>query len=346
MRTVRLGKTGLMVSKIGMGGIPLQRPNEDDAVTLVNRALDLGINWIDTAVGYGNSEKRIGKALAASNRRKKVILTTKTWGKDKSTAQEHLALSMERLQTDYIDIWQLHNISSAETYAQVTGTGGALEAAQDALQTGKIRHIGLSSHNLDIAIEAVKSGIFSVIQFPFNYITREPADELIPLAEAHDVGFIGMKPFAGGMLRNAILSIKYVLQFDWVAPDPGIEKVKELEEIVAIVESENWELTPREQQEIDTRRAELGTQFCRQCGYCQPCPEDISISMVMITQAMWKLWPRETFFEWMGGVMDKARNCVQCGECEEKCPYQLPIREMMTKNIAFYEHVAAGHTTE
>jgi predicted aldo/keto reductase-like oxidoreductase len=128
-----------------------------------------------------------------------------------------------------------------------------------------------------------------------------------------------------------------VLQFDSVVPDPGIQKVEEIEEIVTIVESGDWALTPQEREQIEARRAELGTQFCRQCGYCQPCPEEIPISMVMITQGMWKLWPRETFFEWMGRVIDAARNCVQCGECETKCPYQLPIREMITENVAFYE---------
>jgi predicted aldo/keto reductase-like oxidoreductase len=268
-----------------------------------------------------------------------VFIATKSGQPGKAEAATELERSLKRLGTDVIDIWQLHGVSSAETYARVTGPGGSLEAAQEALQAGKIRHIGLSSHNLDVAMEAVKSGLFGTIQFPFNYVTREPADELIPLAKAHDVGFVGMKPFAGGMLGKADLAIKYVLQFDSVVPDPGIEKVEEIEEIVAIVESGGWELTLQELQEIEARRAELGTQFCCQCGYCQPCPEGVQIPMVMITQGMWKLWPRETFLGWMGEVVDGARNCVQCGECEEKCPYQLPIREMITENVAFYERV-------
>jgi predicted aldo/keto reductase-like oxidoreductase len=333
--TTRLGKTGLEVSRAGMGGIPIQRPTEDEAVKVIHRALDLGINFIDTAAGYGVSEERIGKALVG--RRDQVVIATKSGQRGKAEAAAELERSLERLRTDVIDIWQLHNISSAEAYAQVTSPGGSLEAAQEALQAGKIRHVGLSSHNLDVAIEAVRSGLFETIQFPFNYVTCEPADMLIPLAKAHDVGFIGMKPFAGGLLDNAILSIKYVLQFDSVVPDPGVERVEEIEEIVAIVESGDWQLMPQELQQIEARRAELGTQFCRQCGYCQPCPQEIPISMVMITQGMWKLWPRETFFDWMGRVIDGARNCVQCGECEEKCPYQLPIREMIVENVEFYE---------
>jgi predicted aldo/keto reductase-like oxidoreductase len=163
---------------------------------------------------------------------------------------------------------------------------------------------------------------------------------LIPLAKEHDVGFIGMKPFAGGLLGDANLSIKYVLQFDSVVPDPGIQTVEEIEEIVTIVESGDWALTSQEQQEIEARRAELGTQFCRQCGYCQPCPQEIPISMVMITQGMWKLWPQDIFLDWMGRVTDQARNCEQCGECETRCPYHLPIREMITENVAFFERVS------
>jgi predicted aldo/keto reductase-like oxidoreductase len=274
-----------------------------------------------------------------------VIVATKSGKSSKAEAATELERSLKWLQTDVIDIWQLHNISTAEKYAQVTGPCGSLETAQEALQAGKIRHIGLSSHNLDIAMEAVKSGLFETIQFPFNYVTREPADKLIPLAKEHDVGFIGMKPFAGGLLGNATLSIKYVLQFDSVVPDPGIQKVEEIEEIVAIVESRDWALTPQEQQEIAARRAELGTQFCRQCGYCQPCPQEIPISMVMISNGMWKLWPRETCFNWMGRVTDAARNCIQCGECETRGPYHLPIREMITE-LGFRLRVTASAKTE
>ena len=344
MKSVRLGKTNLEVSRVGIGGIPLTRPTEDGAINIIHRALELGINLIDTAAGYGASEERIGKALV--DRRDQAIIATKSGRSGKAEAMAELERSLERLQTDYIDIWQLHGVSDAEKYAQVTGPGGSLEAAREALQAGKIRHIGLSSHNLDMAMEAVKSGLFEVIQFPFNYVPREPADELIPLAQEHDVGFIGMKPFAGGMLDDATLSIKYVLQFDSVVPDPGIEKVEEIEEIVSIVEGGDWELTDQERQEMADIRAQVGTRFCRQCRYCQPCPEDVNIHMVMITQGMWRLWPRETFLRSMGKHIDGARNCVQCGECEEKCPYQLPIREMITENIAFYERIAAEHAAQ
>ncbi len=340
MRTVTLGKTGLAVSRVAMGGIPLQRPTADEAVRVVHRALDLGVTFFDTAAGYGESEARFGKAFAG--RRNGVVIATKSARRTAEEAAAEIERSLERLRTDYLDIWQFHNVSNIETYEQVLGPGGAMEAAQKALQAGKIRHIGLSSHNLDMAIQAVKSGLFETIQFPFNYVTREPADELIPLAAERGVGFIGMKPFAGGMLGRADLSIKYVLQFDTVIPDPGIETVEEIEEIAGLVESGNWQLSAEELAEIEARRDELGTQFCRQCGYCQPCSQGIPISLVMITKTIWEVWPRETFMSWMTGAIDKARTCLKCGQCEPRCPYGLPIRERIDEAIAFYDRVTAG----
>ena len=339
MKTVRLGKTGLEVSRIGIGGIPIQRPTEGEAVKVIQRALDLGITFIDTANGYGVSEERIGKGIAG--RREQVVIATKTGGRDKATALEHLELSLRRLNTDYVDLWQLHGISTFEAYDQVLGPGGAMEAAQEALEAGKIRHIGMSSHSMEVALKAVSSGHFETIQFPFNFVAIEAADELIPLARENDVGFIGMKPFAGGMLQDASLAIKYLLQFDNVLPDPGVQKVEEIEEIVDIVNG-SWKLTSQDLQEMEVVRAGVGTRFCRRCGYCEPCLQEVEIRWLMTLPIGWKLVPREAFFsKRMMGIVETGRNCIQCGECEGKCPYQLPIREMIVENMAFYERVAA-----
>jgi len=342
MKTVRLGKTGLEVSRVGMGGIPLIRPTEAEAIRVIQRALDLGVNFIDTSRVYWSSEERIGKGIAG--RRDQVILATKGGG-DRARTLEHIELSLKRLNTDYIDLWQFHGVSSFEAYERVLGPGGGMEGVQQALQAGKIRHIGMSSHSLEVARKAVSSGHFETIQFPFNFVTSEPADKLVPLAREHDVGFIAMKPFAGGQLRDANLTIKYLLQFEGVVPDPGVQKVEEIEEIVDIVDGP-WELTPQERQQMEDIRAELGTRFCRQCQYCMPCPQGVDIRMLMITQVMWRLWPRDTFTEWMREVVESGRNCIQCGECEDKCPYQLPIREMIVENIEFYERVAAEHNVQ
>jgi len=342
VKSIRLGQTGLEVSRIGFGGIPIQRLSEAQAIRVVQRCLDLGVTFLDTANSYTTSEERIGKALAASTiRRGDLIIATKTAARDGTTAQEHLELSLRRLGTEVIDIWQFHHVSDVETYEQVVGPGGALEIALDARQSGKIKHIGITSHSLDMALKAVASGLFETIQFPFNYVTCEAADELLPLAQQHDVGFIAMKPFGGGLLHDARLSIKYLLQFATVLPDPGIETCEEIEEIVAIVDGP-WELTAEEQLAIERLRIEVGSRFCRRCQYCLPCPEGVSIPLILHLQGYWRRFPRQTFLEgWIAHAAESGANCVQCGECEEKCPYQLPIREMLEENLEFYDHMVA-----
>jgi predicted aldo/keto reductase-like oxidoreductase len=338
MRSVRLGKTGLQVSRIGFGGIPIQRLSEPEAIQVVQRCLELGVTFFDTANGYTTSEGRIGKALAASGRRRDlVIIATKTAARDRATAQKHLELSLRRLNVETIDLWQLHNVSTFEAYEQVLGPDGALEAAQQALEAGQVRHIGITSHSMDVALAAVPSGHFETIQFPFNFVAHEPAQQLVPLAREHDLGFIAMKPLGGGMLSDANLCIKYLLQFDNVVPDPGIEKIEEIEEIVAIV-ANSWELTPGEREEMEHIRQQMGTRFCRRCGYCEPCPQGVRISTVMNIPSFWRRMPVAILTTgWLAEAVACARDCIECGECEEKCPYHLPIREMLVENIAFYE---------
>ena len=280
MKKVRLGKTGLMVSRVGMGGIPIQRPPFDEAVKIINRALDLEVNFIDTALGYGDSEERIGKAI--TGRRDEVILTTK--GRE----LKHIDMSLKRLNTDYIDLWQFHNISSLELLKQVLGPGGGMKDAKEALRAGKIGHIGISSHTLEVAKKAVTSGQFETVQFPLNFIAREAADELVGLARDNDVGFIGMKPFAGGNITDARLAIGYVLQHENVVPDPGIERVEEIEEIVGLVD-EGIELTDDDWARMDAARDELGSRFCRQCMYCMPCPNGVEIWLLMYMENLFRL---------------------------------------------------------
>jgi len=336
MKTVRLGKTGLEVSRVGFGGIPIQRLTEAEAIQVVQRCLDLGVTFLDTANGYTTSEERIGKTIAG--RREQVIIATKTAARDRAIAQEHLELSLKRLQVETIDLWQFHNVSTFEAYEQVLGPDGAMEAAQRALETGKVRHIGITSHSMDVALKAVPSGHFETLQFPFNFVTNEPAAKLVPLARKHDVGFIAMKPLGGGLLSNANLTIKYLLQFENVVPDPGIEKVEEIEEIIEIVAG-SWELSPQEWQEIERIRADVGTRFCRRCGYCEPCPQGVRISIVMNLRSLWKRLPAERMVTgWIAEALESARDCSECGECEERCPYHLPIQEMIVENIEFYEN--------
>lgn len=344
MKTLRLGKTNLEVSRVGMGGIPITRPPEEEAIRIVRRAIELGVTFIDTAIGYGPSEERIGKALAGN--REKVVLATKGPGYDKESALKFIEASLKRLNTPYIDLWQIHGVNKLETYDRVWGPGGGLEGAQEALKAGKIRHIGLSGHALDVALKAVSSGLFETIQFPFNFISNEAAEELIPLAAKQDVGFIAMKPFAGGRIEKAGLAVKYVLGYENVLPDPGIEKAGEMEEILEIVNQESWRLMPQEVQEIEDIRRRVGTRFCRQCEYCMPCEQGVHIPSLMYLPILWELWPPEYFLNWgyVKAGVKSAENCNECGECEEKCPFQLPIREMVRENLKFYESVRAEYS--
>jgi predicted aldo/keto reductase-like oxidoreductase len=341
MKEIRLGKTGLMVSRVGMGGIPLTRPPLEKVIGFVHRALDMGVNFIDTAIGYSDSEERIGRAL--DGRREEVYLATKTWASDKETALEHLEISLDRLRTDYLDLWQFHGIMSKEQYEAIMGVGGAMEAAQEAIDDGRVRHIGFSSHSLSIALQLVATDNFETVQFPFNFISHEAANELVPLAKKHDVGFIAMKPFAGGMIKDANLAMKYLFQYDNVLPDPGIERVSEIEEIVDIVNG-SWELTQNQREEISIQE-ETGTRFCRQCQYCMPCPQDVLIHRVLYLQQLYELWPPERFFSWnyVKEGVKSAENCIECGVCEPKCPYQLPIREMIKEKMSFYRMVSERH---
>jgi len=339
VKTIRLGKTELRVSRVGFGGIPIQRLSEDEAIAVVRRCLDLGVTFYDTATGYTTSEERIGKALAG--RRDGVVLATKTPARDRETARAHLEQSLKRLNTDHVDIWQFHNVSTEEAYEQLLGPGGAMEVAQEAIAAGRVGHVGVSSHSPGMALKAVSSGLFATVQFPFNFVTHEALEELIPLARQHDVGFIAMKPLGGGLLENVRIAIKYLLQFDDILPDPGIQQVEEIDEIVRIVDGP-WELTSQEQLEMDQIRAQVGTRFCHRCAYCQPCPEGVDIPSVLTIRSFHRRFPPERFRT--GNIADAiagARNCAECGECETKCPYHLPIREMLVENIAFYEHVTA-----
>lgn len=339
MRVFELGKTGLMVSGVGFGGIPIQRLSDDQAVGVVRSCLELGVNFLDTAHGYGTSEERIGKAI--TGQREGLILASKSPGRDAKTFCEQMELSFQRLGVEYIDLYQFHNISKQEDYERLVFKGGALEAAREAKAAGRIGHIGVTSHKLNTATELVKSELFETLMFPFNYITSEPAEELIPLCQKHNVGFIAMKPMGGGLLENANLCFKYLRQFSGVVPVVGIQSREEIKEIVSIVESGD-NLNETEKSDIARMCRELGNRFCRACDYCQPCPQEIPISMIMRLKSAVKRFPDERFYgEWGQKMVEKAETCTDCGECESRCPYELPIRDMMKENVAWYHEQMA-----
>ena len=335
MEKIRLGKTEMMVSKLGFGGIPIQRLDEDEAVAVVRRCLELGITFIDTANAYSTSEVRIGKAI--SGKREEVILATKSGARTREGVESHLKLSLEQLGVKYIDLYQFHGVSDSKALDTVLDPDGPMAAVQEAKKAGVVKHIGITSHSMEVAKEAVKSDRFETIMFPFNFITSEPADELLPLAREHDVGFIAMKPLAGGMLDDATIAFKYLFQFPDVLPIPGIEKMHEIEEIAQVL-ARPWQMTDDEEQEMQRLRDELGTRFCRRCDYCLPCTEEIPISTVMTARDTFKRLPKEWLFSrWIADAMENAATCTECGDCEERCPYHLPIREMIAELVQWYQ---------
>ena len=250
--------------------------------------------------------------------------------------KESLRRSLERLGVASIDLYQFHGVGDFKTLETILAPGGAMTVVKAAKKAGQVKNIGISSHQLDVAKEAVKSEQFDTIMYPFNFIACEAADELLPLTRERDVGFIAMKPLAGGRIQNINIAFKYLLQFPDVLPIPGIEKPQEIEEIVKILEAP--QMTAAEQAEMQRLREELGTRFCRRCDYCQPCNEEIPISTVMTSSSFLKRMPREWFFTGMfAKVFERAANCTECGDCEERCPYQLPIREMIAEQIQWFE---------
>ena len=342
MEKVRLGKTNMMVSKLGFGGIPIQGVSEDAAIKIVRKCLELGITFIDTANAYSTSEKRIGKAI--SGMRDDLIIATKTLARTNDEIETHLKLSLRNLAVDYIDLYQLHSVNDYETLETILAPNGPISVVTRAKDHGLINHIGISCHSLDIAKQAVASERFDTIMFPFNLITCEAADELLPLARKYDVGFIAMKPLEGGMLTNITLALKYLLQFPDVVTIIGIQAVEEIIEVVNIADRP-LSITQSDQNEMEKLRQELGNRFCRRCDYCQPCIQEIPISIALHYPSMAKRMPSTQIISgFVTNAMEKAANCDKCGDCEERCPYDLPITDMLEDYVAQYQNYKAEST--
>lgn len=329
MKTKILGRTGLNVKTLGFGGIPIQRVSEEESVEIVQRCYELGMNYFDTARGYTVSEERIGKAL--EDVRDKVILATKSGQRTSEGIEKELEISLKNLRTDYIDVYQLHNVSYETQWDQVRASGGALEAVHRAKEEGRINHVSVTSHNPDLAIELVKSGLFETLMIPYNYLTQKPAESLFPLCKELNVGTIIMKPFGGGAFSNANTALKYVFK----NPDvdiviPGVMSLAELEENWNIWQG-NLSLTSDEFKLIEHDREELGSKFCRGCDYCQPCPQEIPISFLLRAekQMLRRMGWSDSRVESISNAIEKGKICIECGVCETRCPYELPIRELL-----------------
>lgn len=307
-----LGKTGLKVTTMGFGGIPIQRVSEDESVEIVRRCYELGMNFFDTARAYTVSEERVGKAL--EDVRDKVTIATKSGQRTAEGIEEELAISLKNLRTDYIDIYQLHNLSTREQWDKVREPGGALKAVTKAKEEGKIHHISVTSHDPVLSMELVESGLFETLMIPFNYLTPKPAEELFPLCRKHNVGIINMKPFGGGAFSNANIALKYVFN----NPDvgvviPGVMSIAEVEENWSIYEGD-LTLTKEDLELIEKDKVELGTHFCRACGYCQPCPQEIPITFLLRAEKQFlrRMGWRPGTTDRMTEAVEKGETCIQC----------------------------------
>ena len=335
MEKVRFGKTELMVSKVAFGGIPIMRISKVEAAHIVRESINLGVNFIDTATGYVDSEEKIGEAIKGI-KREELVIASKSPAPDKKTFNEHLDLSLKRLGLEYIDIYQLHNVSTESQKDAVFACGGAMEALEEAVKAGKVRFPAFSSHSLSVAIEVMKTEKFAAVQLPFNYVDTDAADEAIPLAKKLDMGFIAMKPMGGGLLENAALAFRYLGQWD-IIPDPGIEKLEEIREIVEIV-NKNEGFSAEDQKQVEKQRTEFESSWCHRCDYCLPCPHDINISTVLNIRSFFKRMTPERARQFVGPSIENARTCLECGVCESRCPYKLAIPSLLKERIKFWEN--------
>lgn len=328
MEYTTLGKTGLRISKIGFGGIPIQKVDVAVTRTLMKKLAEEGVNYIDTARGYTVSEQFLGEALEGI--RDKFVVATKSMSRTKEAMAKDIEISLGNLRTNYIDLYQLHNPSMAELDT-VLAPGGALEALMEAKEAGKIGHLGLSAHSLEVFERALALDWVETIMFPYNIVETQ-AEELMRRCTEKNVGFVCMKPLAGGALEDATLALRFIAQNpDVSVVIPGMYDVKEIEQNIAAV-SDTAKLSEEEIAKIETIRKELGTQFCRRCNYCQPCSAGINISGAFLFEGYLKRyglggWAKDRYM----AMPKKAGDCIGCGACEERCPYQLPIREMLAR---------------
>ena len=333
MQKVILGKTGIEVSKNGFGALPIQRISKKDAVYLLQKAFYNGINYFDTARAYSDSEEKIGAAFEYT--RDKIIISTKTMAATGRELEQDLEQSLRLLRTDYIDIYQLHNPSFCPRPGDESGL---YDAALKAREQGKIRHIGITNHRIAVAEEAIGSGLYETLQFPFSYLASEGEIELTKKCREADMGFIAMKALSGGLIQNSAAAYAYIAQpqFDNVVPIWGVQKESELDEFLSYQDCPP-ELDAELAAQIEKDKKELAGDFCRGCGYCMPCPAGIKINNCARMSLLLRRAPEDGWLsaEWQK-EMAMIEDCLHCGQCKSRCPYGLDTPELLARNLADY----------
>ncbi|MCL2204589.1 MAG: aldo/keto reductase [Defluviitaleaceae bacterium] len=331
MEHITFGKTGLRVGRTGFGCIPIQRISYEESTALLRRAHEYGVTVFDTANGYTTSEERIG--IAFKGMREQVVLCTKSGAKTPGDLMTHLDNSLKMMGTDYVDVFQFHNPGSVPAPGSADGLYDAVLAAR---AQGKVRHIGISAHKREVAEEAVKSGHFAVLQFPFSYLSTQEEMALANLCRAHDVGILGMKALCGGILTNAKAAFAFLRQYENIVPIWGMQEMAQLEEIVGY-EKNPPPLDGALRAVIDADRKELAGQFCRACGYCLPCPAEIPIPMAARMSFLLGRMRRDVLQgEMWQGNMRKIDHCTDCGHCKAHCPYTLDVPTLLKRQQEAY----------
>lgn len=323
-----LGKTGMRVSAVGFGGIPIQRIDAAGTRALMERLAEKGVNFIDTARGYTVSESYLGEALSGGLR-ERFFLATKSMARDYESMARDIERSLSNLQTDHIDLYQLHNIKSDADFELAFSARGAVAAIGDAMRAGKVRHLGATAHSADSFERLLDYPQIETIMFPYNIVENQ-GEALMARAAAQGVGVIAMKPLAGGNITDGTLALRYILQNpNCTVAIPGMASLEEAEANVAAAETEG-PLTPEELAACEAIRAELSGNFCRRCGYCAPCTVGIDIPTTFTLENYAKryglaAWGKQRY----DAMAAKASDCIGCGVCETRCPYELPIREKL-----------------
>lgn len=328
MQYTVLGKTGLKISRMGFGGIPIQKIDAEGTKKLMHSLLDAGVNYIDTARGYTVSEEYLGFALEGI--RDHFILATKSMSRDRENMAKDIETSLKNLRTDYIDLYQIHNPGLADL-EKVCADGGALEALQEAKNAGKIGHLGVTVHTLEVFEKALTLPWVETIMFPYNIVETQ-GQALIHRCAEQNIGFICMKPLAGGAIDDATLALRFIMQNPEVSVViPGMAEETEITQNIAAV-CDTSPLTQEELDKIQIIRDSLGTEFCRRCNYCAPCTVGVPISAVFLMEGYLSRYGLE---DWArvryNGLAKTASDCIGCGVCETRCPYNLPIREMLQR---------------
>lgn len=340
MDMVTLGSTGITVNKNGFGALPIQRISLEDAADLARKAYAAGITFFDTARAYSDSEVKLGEAF--DGMREKVYIATKTMAQDVEGFWKDLETSLKNLRTDYIDIYQFHN----PAFCPKPGDGtGLYEAMLEAKAQGKIRHIGITNHRLAVAHEAIESGLYETLQFPFCYLATEKDMEVEDACRKAGMGFIAMKALSGGLINNSRAAYAFEAQYENVLPIWGVQREKELDEFISYIEN-----PPKMDEDIkaliEHDRKELIGEFCRGCGYCMPCPADIEINNCARMSLMLRRAPSDAWLtaEWQE-KMKKIENCLHCNKCKNHCPYGLDTPALLQKNYEDYKKVLAGEVS-